>query len=140
MKKKKYLLNPNAPDAFSPEVMHKAVLNGIDFELPDHIWDAINAAFEYYWDVEVGLGGWVGFNPAVSSISNQLLEKNIIYPFDKIVTIVEIMFNWIEQIPGALLDDEEVEDPLDNSSGDEIKKEERLLFEKLMQEEEECDF
>ena len=50
------------------------------------------------------------------------------------------MFNWIDQIPGALVEDEEVEAPLDNSFGDEINEEERLFFEKLMQEEEECDF
>ena len=140
MKKEKYLLNPHAPDAFSPDVMHKAVLNGIDFGLPDHIWDAINDAFANYWDVEVGLGGWADFDSATDSISNRLLKENIIYPFDKLVTIVGIMFDWIEQIPGALLDEEEVEDPHDNSCGDEINEEERLLFEKIMQEEEECDF
>ena len=38
----KYLVNPNDSDAFSSEVMHKVVLNGIDFELPEHIWDAIS--------------------------------------------------------------------------------------------------
>ena len=37
----KYLLDPKAPEAFSSDVMHKVVLNGIDFELPDNIWDAI---------------------------------------------------------------------------------------------------
>ena len=41
----KYLVNPNDSDAFSSEVMHKVVLNGIDFELPEHIWDAIDDAF-----------------------------------------------------------------------------------------------
>ena len=33
----KYLLDPKAPGAFTSEVMHKVVLNGIDFELPDDI-------------------------------------------------------------------------------------------------------
>ena len=37
----KYLLDPKASDAFTSEVMHKVVLNGIDFELPDDIWDAM---------------------------------------------------------------------------------------------------
>ena len=36
----KFLLAPKAPRAFSPDVMHKVVLNGIDFDLPEHIWDA----------------------------------------------------------------------------------------------------
>lgn len=54
----KYLLDPKAPGAFSSDVMHKVVLNGIDFELPDDIWDAIDDAFGNYWNVEVGYGGW----------------------------------------------------------------------------------
>jgi hypothetical protein len=53
----KFLLDPTAPEAFISEVMHKVVLNGIDFELPEHIWDAIDDAFGNYWNVEVGYGG-----------------------------------------------------------------------------------
>jgi hypothetical protein len=37
-----------------------------------------------------------------------LQDKNIIFSIDKIVTIVNVMFDWIEQIPGATLDDDEV--------------------------------
>ena len=40
----KFLLDPKAPGAFTSEVMHKVVLNGIDFELPENIWDAIDDA------------------------------------------------------------------------------------------------
>jgi agmatine/peptidylarginine deiminase len=104
----KYLVNPNDSDAFSSEVMHKVVLNGIDFELPEHIWDAIDDAFGNYWNIEVGYGGWPDLNSAVSSISNWLQKKNIIFSIDKIVTIVNVMFDWIEKIPGAILDDNEV--------------------------------
>ena len=63
----KFLLDPNASEAFSPDVMHKVVLNGIDFELPDNIWDVIDDAFGNYWNVEVGYGGWPDFNSAVIS-------------------------------------------------------------------------
>ena len=104
----KFLLNPKASNAFTSEVMHKVVLNGIDFELPEHIWDAIDDAFGNYWNVEVGYGGWPDLNSAVTSISNWLQDKNIIFSIDKIVTIVNVMFDWIEQIPGATLDDDEV--------------------------------
>ena len=104
----KFLLDPKAPGAFTSEVMHKVVLNGIDFELPDNIWDAIDDAFGNYWNVEVGYGGWPDLNSAVSSISNWLQNKHIIFPIDKIVTIVNVMFDWIEQLPGAILDDDEV--------------------------------
>ena len=104
----KFLVNPKAPDAFTTEVMYKVVLNGIDFELPEHIWDAIDDAFGNYWNVEVGYGGWPDLNSAVSSIKNRLQKEHIIFPIDKIVTIVNIMFDWIEQVPGATLDDDVV--------------------------------
>ncbi len=54
----KYLVNPKNPGAFSSEVMHKVILNNIDFELPENIWDAIDDAFGNYWNIEVGYGGW----------------------------------------------------------------------------------
>ena len=104
----KYILDPKAQGAFSSEVMHKVVLNGIDFELPDDIWDAIDDAFGNYWNVEVGYGGWPDFNSAVRSISNWLQKEHIIFSLDKIANIVNVMFDWIEQIPGATLDDSEV--------------------------------
>lgn len=102
----KFYVNPKDSNAFTSETMHKVVLNGIDFELPEHIWDAIDDAFGNYWNVEVGYGGWPDLNSAVSSISNWLQNEQIIFPIDKIVTIVNLMFDWIEQIPGATLDDD----------------------------------
>ena len=127
----KYLVNPNDSDAFSSEVMHKVVLNGIDFELPEHIWDAIDDAFGNYWNIEVGYGGWPDLNSAVSSISNWLQKKNIIFSIDKIVTIVNVMFDWIEKIPGATLDDSEVVFPHSYEETEklrqEIKKQKRNL-------------
>ena len=127
----KFLLDPKAPGAFSSDVMHKVVLNGIDFELPDNIWDAIDDAFGNYWNVEVGYGGWPDFNSAVRSISNWLQKEHIIFSLDKIATIVNVMFDWIEQIPGATLDDSEVVVPHSYEEIErlrqEIKKQERNL-------------
>ena len=127
----KYLVNPNDSDAFSSEVMHKVVLNGIDFELPEHIWDAIDDAFGNYWNIEVGYGGWPDLNSAVSSISNWLQKKNIIFSIDKIVTIVNVLFDRIEKIPGAILDDNEVVVPHSFEETEklrqEIKKQKRNL-------------
>ena len=127
----KFLLDPKAPEAFSSDVMHKVVLNGIDFELPDDIWDAIDDAFGNYWNVEVGYGGWPDFNSAVRSISNWLQKEHIIFSLDKIATIVNVMFDWIEQIPGATLDDSEVVIPHSYEETErirqEIKKHERNL-------------
>ena len=131
----KFLLDPTAPEAFTSEVMHKVVLNGIDFELPENIWDAIDDAFGNYWNVEVGYGGWPDFNSAVRSISNWLRKEHIICPLDKISTIVTVMFDWIEQVPGATLDDSEVVIP--HSCEDferirqKIKKQEQMLMQEL---------
>ncbi len=105
---KKHLLNPKSDDALSSEVMHKVVLNGIDFDLPEHIWDVLDDAFGNYWNIEVGYGGWPDFNSAVNSISKWFQKEHIIYSRDKIATIVNIMFDWIEQVPGATLDDDVV--------------------------------
>ena len=104
----KFLFDPKAPGAFSSDVMHKVVLNGVDFELPDNIWDSIDDAFGNYWNVEVGYGGWPDLNSAVASISKWLKKEHIIFSTDKVVAIVNVMFDWIEQIPGATLDDDEV--------------------------------
>ena len=127
----KFLLDPKAPRAFSSDVMHKVVLNGIDFELPDNIWDVIDDAFGNYWNVEVGYGGWPDFNSAVRSISNWLQKEHIIFSLDKIATIVNVMFDWIEHIPGATLDDCEVVVPHKYEETErlrqEIKKQERNL-------------
>ena len=131
----KFLLDPTAPEAFTSEVMHKVVLNGIDFDLPEHIWDAIDDAFGNYWNVEVGYGGWPDFNYAVRSVSNWLQKEHIIFPLDKIATIVKVMFDWIELVPGATLDDSEVVIP--HSCEDferirqKIKKQEQVQMQEL---------
>lgn len=126
----KFLLNPKDPNAFTSEVMHKVVLNGIDFELPEHIWDAIDDAFGNYWNVEVGYGGWYDLNSAVTSISNWLQNKNIIFSIDKITTIVNVMFDWIEQVPGAILDDDVVVIPHKDADFEK----ERQALKKMMKE------
>ena len=119
----KFLLDPKTPEAFSSDVMHKVVLNGIDFELPDDMWDAIDDAFGNYWNVEVGYGGWPDFNSAVRSISNWLQKEHIIFSLDKIATIVNVMFDWIEQIPGATLDDSEMVIPHNYEETERLRQE-----------------
>ena len=77
-------------NAFSEPVLHRVVLSKIDYELPDEIWDEINEGFAYYWDEEVGIGND---------------SAGILFPYDKLGEIMEILFDFIEQIPGAFLDD-----------------------------------
>ncbi len=129
----KYLVNPKDTNAFSSQDMHKVILNNIDFELPDHIWDEIDDGFGSYWNVEVGYGSRPDLNSAVTSISRWLQKKHIVFSIEKIATIVNIMFDWIEQIPGAILDEDVVVIP---RSFEEIEKERRFMkhFEKHIKE------
>ncbi len=131
----KYLLDPKAPNAFTQEIMHKVVLNGINFELPKNVWDAIDDAFGNYWNVEVGYGGRTDLDSAVSSISNWLKKEHIVFSVDKIADIVNIMFDWIEQIPGATLDDDEVVIPVSFKE----HEEERQIMKRLAKENENPD-
>ncbi len=100
------LLNPNRPDAMTSKVMHQVILNKISFELPDHIWQVIDNAFAHYWNEEIGFGNCADMFSAVKSIDNRLKEKGIIFSVEKIVEILNAMFEWIEQVPGAILDDD----------------------------------
>ena len=118
----KFFVNPISQDAFTSETMHKVVLNGIDFELSDDLWDTIDDAFGHYWNVEVGYGGWPDLNSAVRSISDWLHKKHIIFPIDKIVTIVNVMFDWIEQVPGAILDDDALVIPRSFEANEETRQ------------------
>ena len=98
-------LSPYAPDAFDPETVKKVVFSKINFELSDNLWEEIDKAFAYYWNEEVGYGNVVYYNEACHSISVQLRKRKIIFPFEKICEILDIIFDWIEQIPGAFLDE-----------------------------------
>ena len=101
----KKLISPFTEDAFSEPVLHQVVLNQIDFALPDFIWEEINEGFEHYWDEEVGLGNYVYFEDACLSIQKHLNCAGILLPYDKIETIMEILFDFIAKIPGAFLDE-----------------------------------
>jgi hypothetical protein len=102
------LISPLQKNAFTEPVLHEVVLSKIDFELSDEVWDAINDGFGYYWNEKVGYGNTPYFNDACDTIYANIKEQGLIFPFDNVVKIVDIMFDFIEQIPGATLDDSEV--------------------------------
>ena len=93
--------------AFSEPILHKIVLSKIDFELSDEIWGEINAGFEHYWDVEVGVGNSIYFAEAYRSILTHLELKGILLPYEQLWAILEAIFDFIEQIPGALIGDDD---------------------------------
>ena len=104
----KELISPLIEDAFSEPVLHRVVLSNIDFELPDEIWYEINEGFSFYWNEEVGFGNDVYFDSACQSIQKHLNSVGILYPYDKLGIILEILFDFIEQIPGAYLDESDI--------------------------------
>ena len=102
------LISPNSADAFSPSVVKTIVTSNVDFDIPDDIWDAIDAAFAHYWNEEVGYGSYIYPDEACSSVVTQLHKKGIIYPFNRIDKIVNTILDWALQIPGVFLDESEV--------------------------------
>ena len=114
----KELISPLIEDAFSEPVLHKVVLSKIDFELPDEIWYEINEGFSYYWDEEVGFGNDVYFDSACQSIQKHLNSVGILYPYDKLGIILEILFDFIEQIPGVFLDESAIVIPKQRKEND----------------------
>ncbi len=114
----KELISPLIEDAFSEPVLHKVVLSKIDFELPDEIWYEINEGFSYYWDEEVGFGNDIYFDSACQSIQKHLNSVGILYPYDKLGIILEILFNFIGQIPGVFLDESAIVLPKQRKEND----------------------
>ena len=106
------IISPLMENAFTEPVLHKVVLSKIDFELSDEIWTAINDGFAYYWDFEVGFGNYADFEDTCRSINKHLESANIIYPYDKLEFIVNTIYDFVEQIPGAFLDESAVVIPV----------------------------
>ncbi len=100
-------ISPLHENAFSEPILHRVVLSKIDFELPDNIWKAINDEFEFYWNNVAGVGNIASCDEACNWICYNLEQEMVPITFDKVVTIVNIIWDFIEQIPGVLLDDEE---------------------------------
>ncbi len=106
-------LSPYAPGAFAPETLKKVVFSKISFEITEELWNEIDNAFGYYWNEEVGYGNYADYYEACHFISVQLNKRNIIFTFDRICEILDIVFDWIEQIPGVfLVESESVPNPI----------------------------
>ena len=82
-----------------------AVYNRIKFELTTAIWEAIDTAFGDYWNDVIGFGNYVGFEETVNYIDNQLKKKKIMFSYDKLEDIVNIIYDYIEMTGGFLDED-----------------------------------
>ncbi len=98
---KKTFVSPLRPDAFTQKVFYKEIQSKIDFTLPPKIWEDISDGFSFYWNIEVGLGQPFSLYDACNSVDDYLRRCNILFPFDNLVDIIDIMLNFIDQIPGA---------------------------------------
>ena len=102
------LISPYQEYAFTEEVLHEVANQSLDFFLPHEMWSYIERAFAYYWDEEVGFGNDVYFDSACQSIQKHLNSVGVLYPYDKLGIIIEILFDFIGQIPGVYLDESDI--------------------------------
>ncbi len=111
-------ISPLHKNAFSEPILHRVVLSKIDFELSDNIWKDINDEFEFYWNHIAGVGNIATCDEACDWICHYIELEMVPITLDKVVTIVNIIWDFIEQIPGVLLNDEEdtVNTPEDEKS------------------------
>ncbi len=100
-------ISPLHENAFSETILHRVVLSKIDFELPDNIWKAINDEFEFYWNCVAGVGNKICCDDACHSIYENLKDRGISLSYRQFETIITIIWDFIEQIPGVLLSDED---------------------------------
>jgi hypothetical protein len=87
-----------------PELVKQAVYSQINFVLPEHIWDEINAAFGECWNNEIGIRGWVHENQIENYIHEYLRKKKRLFEYDKIEIITKIIHEHLRKI-GAFLDE-----------------------------------
>lgn len=87
-----------------PELVKQAVYSQIDFVLPEHIWDEIDTAFGECWNNEIGIGGWIHENQIETYIYDHLKKMKILFEYEKIEVITEIIFKHFNDI-GAYMDE-----------------------------------
>lgn len=85
-----------------PDKVKKAVYNRIDFELSEDIWEEIDEAFRQYWNNVIGKFGEIGPYGTVNFIADYLKKRHILFQFEKIITIVDIIWDFLEMTGGFL--------------------------------------
>jgi len=100
------LISPFQANAFTSYTLHMVVNQQIGFYLPDHIWAVVDAAFENYWDNEVGYGCYFDNDSMFSSMKNRLTDSNYMLPNGLLYKIVKSITAFIDSIPGVVIHDE----------------------------------
>ena len=97
------IISPLQNDAFSEKVIYEVLQQRLDFILPKETWYDINKAFENYWDEEAGIGNFVDCDSMYWSIKRQLSAEHILFPDDKLYRIVNVIWDFIDTIPGVII-------------------------------------
>ena len=84
-----------------------AVYGRIDYDLPEEIWLLIDDAFGYYWNEVTGFGHEIDETELVNYIDAYLKERHVLFQRDRLVQIVNIIFDYIE-MTGGFLDDDDI--------------------------------
>ena len=98
----KKLISPKQPNAFREDVIRQVVNEAAGYDLPDSVWNAFNNAFATYWDVEVGVGNIASAADMYTSIKEYLRKNNILLPDDHLYNIIDKLWDFMEEIPGAI--------------------------------------
>ncbi len=99
--------NPNSNDAFSPQTMERYVRSNIEFRLSYNVWKCINDSFTEYWDNLYYNGDIINIDKLYCHISNSLIKEGLELSRNQLGIIIDTMFKWIEQIPNAIMNDDE---------------------------------
>lgn len=87
-----------------PEKVKAAVYSRIDFELPENIWENIDAGFAECWNNVIGLRGWIYEDQIEKFVFRYLQNHNILLEYSKVEKVVSIIYSYIS-MTGGLLDD-----------------------------------
>jgi hypothetical protein len=101
----KQLISPYQANAFTPYVLHQVTNQALGFYVPDKLWENINDAFEYYWNVEVDMGGYFNIESMFQSVRSGLIENHILFPDDLLYKAVSAIVYFMDEIPGVIIHD-----------------------------------
>ena len=85
-----------------PQRVKRAVYNRIDFELPEETWKEINDAFCTCWNEVIGFGNEVDSIEVKNYIADWLRKRQILLLENRLVHILDIMFDYIKMVGGFL--------------------------------------
>lgn len=97
-------INPQTQSFIAPCVIKSVIESHIGRELEPHFWKAFDEAFENCWNNEIGIGNWIYEGQIAWSVYRQLAEKHFLVDYGYVEKLCNIVFDFISDIPGAILD------------------------------------